>query len=304
MGILPMSIKFIRRGGCHMGAGLFPGAPPKNSLPYGGFSPNSFLPLMKTLALILAAVLGAGAICLAGPEPISSGKEMKQPVVPANPCGIDWTGFYLGLHAGGGFGEAETDFEAMPDEDSFGLRNTTKNPHPDGFIGGLQLGYNYQIGSFVLGAETDFSGTNMDGSKKSPLIEPDGTRFDGGHIYTQEGTDWFGTVRGRLGFTPWCRVLLYATGGLAYGDVHYSADVTRLSRYPVSFNETNVGWTVGGGLEYALTKHWSAKLEYLYYDLGDQSATGKPVPANPPFQAHYDWETIAHTFNVGMNYKF
>jgi len=260
---------------------------------------------MRKLPLTIAIVLICGAFAYAGPEALpSSGKEMKQTVAPVPECDFSWTGFYIGGRAGYGWGQADTSFEPLPDASSFGLRPTTKDADPDGFIGGIELGYNFQISSFVLGFETDFSGSGIEGSKQGPLIQPDGTEFPGGIIRTRQDTDWVGTVRGRLGFTPFCRLLLYGTGGLAYGNVNYSATVERNSNYPVSFEETNVGWTAGGGVEFAIARHWTVKVEYLYYDLGDQSATGNPIPANPPFQVHYNWETTAHTVNGGLNFKF
>ena len=102
-----------------------------------------------------------------------------------------------------------------------------------------------------------------------------------------------------------CRLLLYGTGGLAYGHTNYFAntDYTGID-YPKSSDETNVGWTVGGGLEYAISHHWSLKAEYLYLDFGNHGFTGNPDPANPPFQVHYNAQTQEHTVNVGLNYKF
>lgn len=158
----------------------------------------------------------------------------------------------------------------------------------------------------------------MDGSKTvSPLFDIDGgmppDQVDS-FLFTHQRTDWFGTVRGRIGFTPLCRLLIYGTGGLAYGDVHYAANTFYSFNdgfgpltHPVSFDRTSVGWTVGGGLEYALTHHWSVKVEYLYYDLGDHGATG-PEFANgvpsPPFAVHYNWETTGNIVRGGLNFKF
>jgi outer membrane immunogenic protein len=117
--------------------------------------------------------------------------------------------------------------------------------------------------------------------------------------------DWFGTARLRVGFLPTCRLLLYGTGGLAYGDVNFSADTNYVnSAFPASASETKVGWTAGAGAEFALTRRWSVKVEYLYFDLGDESSTANRVPLIPPFQVRYDWETTAHTVNVGLNFRF
>ncbi|MEP6707537.1 MAG: outer membrane beta-barrel protein [Pyrinomonadaceae bacterium] len=109
------------------------------------------------------------------------------------------------------------------------------------------------------------------------------------------------------------RILIYGTGGLAYGRVNNSANSDfrpgvptsiLFFQYPASLSTTKTGWTVGGGGEVGLNKHWSLKFEYLYLDLGNQSFTANPVPANPPFQVAYTWETKAHTFNTGLNFRF
>lgn len=143
----------------------------------------------------------------------------------------------------------------------------------------------------------------MDGSERVPrIIDTAGFQFGDAH----ERINWFGTFRGRIGFTPFCRLMIYGTGGLAYGDVDYSATLmfTPTFGYPASVEETRVGWTAGGGLEYAITHHWSVKVEYLYYDLGDKSATGFPTTPDPPYHVHYNWETQANTVRGGLNFKF
>jgi len=113
-----------------------------------------------------------------------------------------------------------------------------------------------------------------------------------------------GTVRARVGVTPVDRLLLYLTGGLAYGHVDYAANTSfsPVFGYPIAFGKTKVGWTAGAGAEWAFAQNWSAKLEYLY--LGDQSAIANPNQPNPPFQVGYDWKTQARIVRAGLNYKF
>jgi outer membrane immunogenic protein len=129
-----------------------------------------------------------------------------------------------------------------------------------------------------------------------------------GSLTAHQDTKWFGTLRPRAGFTPTSKVFLYGTGGLAYGHVNYfdNADFRPQGpiQYPAAASKTKTGWTAGGGVEVGINKHWSLKAEYLYYDLGKQSLTGNPVPANPPFQVSYTSETKAHTFNTGVNFRF
>ncbi|MEY2489355.1 MAG: outer rane immunogenic protein [Verrucomicrobiota bacterium] len=263
---------------------------------------------MKKSALTSLVVLTLCGLAHAG----SDSKEMKQTVATPPSCPINWTGFYLGLHAGYGWGKGDTSVDPLPTAAAFiNLAPTTFQPDVKGFLGGAQLGYNHQIGCFVFGLETDFSGTSMDGSSTlSPIIQNNGTPFPGAgnNITVSQDVNWMGTLRGRLGFTPTCRLLLYGTGGLAYGDVDYFGNTefrpVGTVNYPASASETRVGWTVGGGAELALTTHWSVKLEYLYFDLGDKTITANPVGPLPPFQVRYNWETTAHTVNAGLNFKF
>ena len=264
---------------------------------------------MNTRALTALIIFAFSALSYAGPERLGDNKDMKQVAVPET-CPINWTGFYVGGHGGYGFNGADTSFIPLPSAQRFfDLAPTTLDPDSDGFFGGIQLGYNRQMGAFVVGLETDFSGSTMDGTKNAPLININGLPVLGGaHITAHQDTNWFGTVRGRVGFTPVCRLLLYGTGGLAYGDVHYSANVdTRTDdpwQYPASSTETKLGWTAGAGGELALTRRWSIKLEFLYYDLGDETFIGNPIPPNPPFQVRYVAETTAYTVNGGLNFKF
>ena len=102
--------------------------------------------------------------------------------------------------------------------------------------------------------------------------------------------------------------MLYVTGGLAYGDVNYAAQTdfrpVGTTLYAADFNNTKVGWTVGAGAEWAFAQNWSAKVEYLYVDLGNASATVNAIPLLPPFQVAYTWKTQENIVRVGVNYKF
>ena len=263
-------------------------------------------------ALFVSAALGTAAF--AGTEAYS-GKEMKQ-VAPAPPpeCDFTWTGFYFGGNAGYGWGHADTDFEPLPDAATFGALNPTElDPDPGGFIGGGQVGYNYQVNKwFVLGAETDFQGTDIEGhDSTSPIVEFAGPpNAPGSFLAAHERMQWLGTVRGRIGFAPICRLLIYGTGGFAYGNVDYSANTNFDNgvTYPVDFTETKTGWTAGGGVEYALTNHWTVRAEYLHYDLGDEHRTQNQlvsgVPQGPPFFVRYNFETSGEIVRAGFNFKF
>jgi len=197
------------------------------------------------------------------------------PVVQPN----TWAGFYVGVNGGYGSGAGD---------DSVTLRsgNTGARGDIDGGFGGGQIGYNFQSGSFVYGLETDIQAGRLTGKSS-------GT--DGVNAYTsRESADWFGTLRGRLGYA-FGNTLLYGTGGFAYGGVNQ-----KLNYADVLFdnNDTRTGWAAGGGVEYKVTPNWSLKGEYQYIDFGKEdlsSAAGNTV-SGP--------DTAFHTAKIGLNYRF
>lgn len=269
---------------------------------------------MKQLIRLMGVLFACSALAtgaFAGTE-VYSGKESKA-VAPAPPpaCDYTWTGFYIGANGGYGWGNADTNFDPLPDAASFfSIEPITLSPDPSGFIGGGQVGFNWQMNHwFVAGLEADFQGSDMEGTEhQSPIIDITGSpNSSGTFIHAHERTQWFGTVRARLGIDLACRWLFYVTGGLAYGNVDYYADTNFQDQggpfYLSAFDKTKAGWTVGGGTEYALSNHWSVKAEYLYYDLGNESDTA-PASDGRPFAMHYNWDTTAHIVRGGLNFKF
>jgi outer membrane immunogenic protein len=134
----------------------------------------------------------------------------------------------------------------------------------DGILGGLQVGYNWQTGAFVFGLETDIQASGGRGDLNGAA---GGVSIVGGTLKTP----WFGTIRGRLGYT-WDRWMLYATGGGVYGHLDYDGTLSTTGTFSSSSDYWT--WTAGGGVETALWDHWSAKLEYLYVSTPDSF----PVP--------------------------
>jgi outer membrane immunogenic protein len=269
---------------------------------------------LTCLTTIFCASLALSLTALGGPEPLPSGKEMKQVAPPAPECDWTWTGFYFGGNAGYGWGNGHVDFDPLPDPATFDTDPARLSPDPSGFIGGGQIGFNWQAWKWVvLGIETDFQGTDIEGRDR-------GNAFDGGVpqadgvFEAHERMQWFGSTRGRLGIAPWCRLLIYGTGGVAYGNVDYSANSNFGNffhngvTYPVSFTETNTGWCGGGGLEYGIGRHWSVRVEYLHYDLGNTDATQNKlvfgVPQGPPFFMHYNFQTEGNIVRGAFNFKF
>jgi len=280
-------------------------------------------------------LIGAAAIvALVGTPVLAADMPVKAPppaVVPA----YSWTGCYLGGNAGYGFGHDEITLAPVtPDfADSFSNNAFALPPslHTTGIIGGAQIGCNYQFTrSWLVGLETDFQGSHIKDSWTGDIGSTAVPIPNGVEVFPPETTSvshqvtWLGTVRGRIGWLPVDRLLLYATGGLAYGRVQESASIDIPSRrlptrlvipellFAGSDSTTKVGWTIGGGLEWALWSNWSVKTEYLYYDLGNGTVLLSEVPlGGPPPLFHVSPNPISATFQnrggivrVGLNYQF
>ncbi|HVS26024.1 MAG TPA: outer membrane protein [Burkholderiales bacterium] len=217
-----------------------------------------------------------------------------------------WSGSYIGLHTGYSRGRDSTStVTGFPDGGFVGLAPAVPASYSlkaNGFIGGLQIGHNSRINNVVLGIEADISYSKISGTAATSGVVAGPVPFT---FNERQMLDWFGTLRGRLGFTPLDRLMIYGTGGVAYGQVRASTNLT----FPgLSFigsdTSTRVGWTAGAGAEYAVTNSLTAKLEYLYYDLGGATVVGYPTPPIPPFNTHTDFRLAGHVVRAGMNYQF
>lgn len=203
----------------------------------------------------------------------------------------NWSGLYFGGNVGYGF--SGIDEGALVGPTAVGKVGSLDT---DGVFGGAQLGYNWQRERLVFGIETDFQYTDM--SDRGVGIYSNDPNFVGA---SKADLDWFGTVRGRLGFVSG-RALFYITGGLAYADVDLRQSATDgVDAVALSSDKVKLGYTVGGGIEYALAPNWSTKLEYQYVDLGDETLRGTSLNGNT-YGSKYDLDF--HTVRVGLNYKF
>ena len=246
---------------------------------------------------------------------------MKAPIPVAV---YDWTGLYIGTNLGYSWGRGSTDGT------SSGTRTTSRGAvvtgttqvagvlsgraDVNGFIAGGQLGYNWQRGAWVFGLEGDIQWSNE--RQSGDVVCSLGVAVC--PTFTREyNLDWFGTARGRIGFLPAERILLYATGGLAYGGFSGSSLMGVVGTNALalgSWSSTKAGWTVGAGVEAALGSNWSVKFEYLYMDLGNtggSSATN--IITASTVRGITTTTTLAYVFNtkftdnivrVGLNYKF
>ncbi len=262
---------------------------------------------MKKIALSFAALALTAGSALAADLPSRKGPAVLPP--PPPPPAPLWTGFYVGLNAGGTWANSNGQYLAVgpvgadagwphgvaAETNAYlaafsaaGSAAGVNSGNNGGFIGGGQIGYNWQVyNNFVVGLEADIQGIAGNSGGRTFVTGAavgDGTNYVGAHA-AHGSLDYLGTVRGRLGwlFTP--TLLVYGTGGLAYGGVTLSSasmiynDVlvnTPVGGAPhlpasfggVNFSDTQIGWTAGGGLEWMFMPSWSAKVEYLYYDLG------------------------------------
>lgn len=300
--------------------------------------------------LISTAFVSIAGAALAADLPARTVAPSPYIAAPA----FTWSGFYVGLNAGAGFNS----------KNDGGISSTGLSPvnnpvysggsgNDAGFTGGAQAGYNMQFGSFVAGVEADinFLNRNRGGSGLFPApadLNPNGSSQS---IYDDRtdfavsrgnGSNWFGTVRGRLG-VAFDRVLIFGTGGLAFSSRMSGSAVTQRDYYENSLNNDpfnpqgpigtftqtlrplastvgnnkSVGWTLGGGAEYAITQAVSLKLEYLHVDLGSNSQTfttlTSPAPIARPGAANT--MTAGNTITVrdenkfdvvrvGVNYRF
>ncbi len=202
-----------------------------------------------------------------------------------------WTGFYLGVNGGYGWSPYSDQLADRMIGDTLGGNS------PSGGFGGGQLGYNFQRDSLVFGIETDIQGSGI-GDKK---FDTAGNRY-----YTNSSLDWFGSLRGRIGYAS-SQALVYGTGGLAYGGIRNRVDYS--SQYPsdiFDINRTAVGYTVGGGIEFKVNPAWSVKAEYQYINLGTndpvRAGDGRTYGSYAAVGTKLDDDAF-HTVRLGVNYR-
>jgi outer membrane immunogenic protein len=250
--------------------------------------------MLRRTLLASAGVMALAGAALAADLP----SRAPPPVFLPPPPVFTWTGLYAGINAGGTWSSSNSVDTTTADEfcspvigagcpqipiASAALATGSVPVNTSGFIGGGQIGYNYQFANnFVVGIEADIQGIAESSGATSvsglaaiagfPVNPIDQT------LTSTTRQDYLGTVRGRLGFTITPTLLIYGTGGLAYGQTNSSTSITQFveaapalpSSYSSfgSISNSRVGWTAGGGGEWLFMPNWSLKVEYLYYDLG------------------------------------
>jgi outer membrane immunogenic protein len=250
-----------------------------------------------------------GATLLLAAPAFAADLGVRAPVMPLPVS--PWTGFYFGGNVGYGWGDQAVNFSGSAST----LAGIARGQIPSslagdsrGPIGGIQAGYNWQTGAFVLGVETDIQAAAIDQSGTLSTAVGGGL-FPATTTANQE-LSWLGTVRGRLGYTITPTMLLYGTGGFAYGQGEVSSSVNTTPNCPgfcggLTSSSTLTGWAAGGGLEYEITPNWSAKIEYLHYDLGTLSQTyGDSAGRFPGTFVSTITDFTGNIARIGANYKF
>jgi outer membrane immunogenic protein len=231
------------------------------------------------LATVLAGLGSASALAadMGARTPYTKAPAMMETV-------SNWTGFYVGLNAGGAWTQKDDAVLSLPAGPpqlflpflASGSIPTNYSNRASGVVAGAQLGYNWQVQNIVFGLETDISGSSLKASQTVNTTTPSAFIL----VYSTKA-DYVGTVRARLGTLITPKLLTYLTGGFAYGQVTHSYSETQVhTPGPVLFDQSagtakslNRGWTVGGGLEWAVTNDLSVRGEYLYVNLSGHSFT-------------------------------
>ncbi|AWM88146.1 outer membrane protein [Microvirga sp. 17 mud 1-3] len=229
---------------------------------------------------LLGLITGTAALAITAATAQAADLPARYSPAPAYEAmpAFTWTGFYVGANVGYGWSTGSSRYF----DPAFGYAGGGKS---GGFVGGGQAGYNYQFGMFVLGAETDIQYAAV-GNKGASY---------GLYYYSGNSDGYFGTIRARAG-VAFDRALVYATGGFAYGDIGGNMAFDPLLGYRRS-DSTHGGWTVGGGVEYAVSGNISAKVEGLYVNLDTRSNY-----VGSAYGVRRDTEF--GVLRAGVNYKF
>jgi outer membrane immunogenic protein len=270
---------------------------------------------------LVAATLAAG-VCVGSSAGAFAADLRRAPVyLKTPPVLYTWAGFYGGANGGWVGSAGNTITLTGTDTGTAGLGSMLANgviPGSlnlgySGFLGGGQVGYNWQSGNWVLGLEGDLDWVSAKSSAVFPdcvLPPPLNGLAPPLTVNAARELDWLGTVRGRIGYTPTAPFLLYATGGLAVGEHKLGIGLVDTTAAPPAnlfgqTSSTSVGWTVGAGAEWMFARQWSVKAEYLYVDLGNISSTisyAYPTGQNSTLTA-----TVRDRDNIvrgGVNYHF
>jgi outer membrane immunogenic protein len=254
--------------------------------------------------------IALAAICVTAVQQVASAADMPVKAAPPAPATViyNWYGFYIGGHVGYGWGRDAITFQPgtiYAPAFAAGFLPSSLADDPKGILGGIQYGSNWQFNRLVLGLESDFSFSDIKATQTIVSTIPNGVLTSSG----DQKLSWFSTTRGRVGYTITDNLLLYGTGGLAAGRANATSSFL-LAGCPVgnciagTRAKTLWGWTAGGGLEYGIG-HWSVRIEYLHYDLGDlnYTMTDASLPLPGAF-INTSTKFSGEIVRAGFNYRF
>ena len=225
---------------------------------------------MRRFLLATVSVLSLAA----GGQALAADMPAKAPAFVPPPPVYNWTGAYIGIYGGYGWGDHDR-------SNTTGFNNSYTS---NGGLIGATIGYNWQFyNSFVAGVEGDIAWADISGG-------------DGGAGGTTDTSEyrWLGSIRGRAGFA-FNNFLVFGTGGWAYANIRHTNNAAPTD----TFDNDMSGWTIGGGVEYALLPRWTVRADYRYYDFGSYT---RSVPANGI--TPYSVDNSLQTITVGLSYKF
>jgi outer membrane immunogenic protein len=243
--------------------------------------------------IVLGLLAASSALALAS---AASAADLKVAYKAAPPAPVfNWSGFYIGAHVGGTWGttEAEANSIAIPGLLALGgFTLPVTSQSSNGFIGGGQVGYNWQSGIVVFGIEGELAGTNAKGTAPCLLL-----------LTCESKQSWMATATGRLGLADG-RDLYYVKGGAAWSHSTYSANLNILAAAGAETSDNRWGWLIGAGLEHAFTPALSAKIEYNYIDYGSSDYHLGLAVLGAPIDVGTKISQYQHIMKVGLNYRF
>ncbi len=251
--------------------------------------------MIRKFSMATAVLMAASASALAADLP----RRTPPPVFVPPPL-FTWTGLYVGGQVGYTWGQDNSAGTLSAGGVPLAGYNTYNSPN--GELGGAHIGYNYQISQFVVGVEGDVNGTDFNNAGT-------GSSFPAGaFVSLSTRIPIEGSARGRIGIA-WDHWLFFATGGAAFADIEHSyalgaAAVGFLNDPANPYSKTRVGWTVGGGVEYALNNNWSVRAEYRYSDFGNNSDFVFSSPLFGGLAAANRSHVTQNAVTVGFSYKF
>jgi outer membrane immunogenic protein len=233
------------------------------------------------------------------------------PVLAAPPAApmFNWSGFYLGGDLGGAWTSNTGAWLPLPSPAAFSVNPISGRNGGSALFGGIHAGYNWQIAPvWVTGLEGDLSWSRA-GSSFTQVWTNFGTTtpFPGDFTTMSSKLDWVSSIRGRVGYLLTPALMAYASGGAAWARIAYAATATNPGVYlaTTAFSSTQLGFVVGGGLEWAATDHWILRAEYLYYRFGQAPNLVVQAPAAPAFPSGFSWSaTSLNVVRGSLSYKF